>query len=124
MSEEMVAKYREGFDAMAATSVRLAEMVKKGDERIRELEAALDSDPDGSGYWRFWSKKASEQSERAASSQSRLSEAVKVLEEINRLSMVIENNVKFSESYYPNTTAVMFAMGAARQFLATLGEET
>jgi hypothetical protein len=30
------------------------------DARIKELEAALDSDPDGSGLWRFWSKKSVE----------------------------------------------------------------
>lgn len=30
------------------------------DARIKELEAALDSDPDGSGLWRFWSKESVE----------------------------------------------------------------
>jgi len=34
------------------------------DARIKELEAALDSDPDGPGLWRFWSKKSIELSQQ------------------------------------------------------------
>jgi len=58
-------------------------LIEEQSARIAELEAALDSDPDGSGYWRFWSDKAAEQAKRASASQARLSEAVKVLEEAN-----------------------------------------
>jgi chromosome condensin MukBEF ATPase and DNA-binding subunit MukB len=59
----------------------------------------------------------------AMRAEVRLSEAVKVLEEIDRLSMVIENGVKFAESHYPNIKAVMFAMSKSKAFITTLGGE-
>jgi hypothetical protein len=58
-----------------------ADLIEEQAARIAELQAALDSDPDGSGYWRFWSGKAAEQANLATVSQARLSEAVKVLED-------------------------------------------
>ncbi|MCO7726422.1 hypothetical protein NJB93_07420 [Brucella intermedia] len=77
------------------------ETIKRGDDRIRkleadnaakdalikELEAALDSDPSGSGLWRYWSRKACEvtqkyvdEVDRAEALEAKLAAAEKALE--------------------------------------------
>lgn len=55
--------------------------------RIKELEAALDSDPSGSDLWRYWSRKACEASQkyvdevdRAEALEAKLAAAEKALE--------------------------------------------
>ncbi|WP_266032440.1 hypothetical protein [Brucella intermedia] len=55
-NEELSAEKQRMLNAMSDMS----NTNKKLSERIKELEAALDSDPDGSGLWRFWSKKSIE----------------------------------------------------------------
>ncbi len=69
------------------TRSQAEELLAAKDARIKELEAALDSDPSGSGLWRYWSRKACETSQkyvdevdRAEALEAKLAAAEKALE--------------------------------------------
>lgn len=90
------------FDAMAWQEVEFSlplvtlssaqEAIDKREERIRELEAALDHDPDGSGLWRYWSSKSSEiaqklveEIDRAEVAEARASALQALLDEVGEV---------------------------------------
>jgi len=92
------------------------------DARIKELEAALDSDPSGSDLWRYWSRKACEASQkyvdevdRAEALEAKLAAAEKALEPF--VSFFNEAMKGFTEGYAERTPSDKPVLGWNNAYL-------
>ncbi|WP_176074645.1 hypothetical protein [Brucella intermedia] len=79
-----------------ALEAKLAEK----DARIKELEAALDSDPDGSGLWRFWSKKSIEANQQLRDKTKTLQSLEAKLEAAEKALEFYADASKWADGYF------------------------